>query len=200
MMDENMPIVDGKEYQGHSAKNKLIKGFRELVVKKSFEKLTVSQICETAQVSRKTFYSYFKDKNDVIEHILLKSLIQPFEELRKLYAAHDDLPVALTMEWLYRQVYEDRDFYAGISSFTGQNSLQEFILKHNIEMLSQSLASIDMPQEDKEYTVYFYAASHTMLLIKWIRDGMVVSPKKMASYYEKWTIPVWRDISQNKKR
>lgn len=181
---------------GGAAEDKLIAGFRSLVIRRGFEKLTVSQICEHANVSRKTFYTYFRDKNDVIEHIVSKSLTEPFEELRKLYAVHDDLPVALTMEWLYQKIYEDREFYMNISNFTGQNSLQDFFLKHNIEMLTDALSHIEMPDEDREYTVYFYAASHTMLLIKWIRDGMVVSPKRMAAYYEKWTIPVWRDISQ----
>lgn len=30
---------------------------------------------------------------------------------------------------------------------------------------------------------YFYASSHTMLLVKWIKDGMIIPPKQMASFY-----------------
>ena len=182
-----------------SAKNKLILSFRQLVIMKEFEKLTVAEICEKANVSRKTFYTHFKDKNDIIEQIVLHSLSQPFKEMRKLYTLHD-LPSTLLMEWLYQRIYEDKEFYANISSFTGQNSLQEFVLKHTTEMLETILESVDMSEVDKEYTVYFYAASHTLLLIKWISDGMIISPKKMAGFYDKWTIPIWKNFSQNKKR
>ena len=182
-----------------SAKNKLILSFRQLVIMKEFEKLTVAEICEQANVSRKTFYTHFKDKNDIIEQIVLHSLSQPFKEMRKLYTLHD-LPSTLLMEWLYQRIYEDKEFYANISSFTGQNSLQEFVLKHTTEMLETILESVDMSEVDKEYTVYFYAASHTLLLIKWICDGMIISPKKMAGFYDKWTIPIWKNFSQNNKR
>jgi AcrR family transcriptional regulator len=199
MKNGNIPFDSIEEIDVRSAKNKLILSFRKLVIMKEFEKLTVAEICEHANVSRKTFYTHFKDKNDMIEQNVLHSITQPFKEMRKLYTVHD-LPSTLIMEWLYQRIYEDREFYANISSFTGQNSLQEFVLQHTTEMLEDMLINVEMSVEDKEYTVYFYAASHTILLIKWIRDGMVVSPRKMASYYEKWTIPIWRDFSTNKKR
>ena len=186
-------IYAGQDMDIQSAKDKLIKGFRNLVITKNFERLTVAEICEQANVSRKTFYTYFKDKNDIIEQIVWHSLTQPFEELRKLYAFHNMAP-AFIMEWLYRRIYEDREFYSRISRFSGQNSFEEFLLKHTTEMLEKALVNVEMSAVDKEYTVYFYAASHTTLLIKWIRDGMVVSPEKMARYYEKWTIPAWREI------
>jgi len=174
-------------------------GFRHLVLKKNFEKLTVAEICEQANVSRKTFYTYFKDKNDIIEQIVRHSLTQPFAELRKLYALHDMSPTVI-MEWLYQRIYEDREFYMEISRFNGQNSLEEFLLKHTTTMLKNALSTVNMSDLDKEYTIYFYASSHTSLLIKWIRDGMVVSPAKMASFYETWTIPVWRRFYDDKLR
>lgn len=182
-----------------SAKEKLIIGFRQLVLKKNFEKLTVAEICEQANVSRKTFYTYFKDKNDIIEQIVRHSLTQPFAELRKLYVLHDMAPTVI-MEWLYQRIYEDREFYIKISRFNGQNSFEEFLLKHTTNMLENALSTVNMPDLDKEYTIYFYASSHTALLIKWIRDGMVVSPAKMASFYETWTIPIWRSFYENKLR
>lgn len=194
----NIPFGSKQENEMQTAKKKIILVFRKLVSMKDFDKITVAEICESAYVSRKTFYTYFKDKNDIIEQIFLYSITQPFREFRELYVTHD-LPAALIMEWLYQRIYEDREFYANVSKFTGQNSLQELVLKHTTEMLDKTLADSCISEIDKEYTVYFYAASHTMLLIKWIRDGMIVSPKKMGSYYEKWTIPGWIDISQNKE-
>jgi AcrR family transcriptional regulator len=193
MRKENIPFDSIQEYEVQSAKKKIIVEFRKLVIIKDFDRITVAEICENAEVSRKTFYTYFKDKNDIIEQIFLYSITQPFKEFRRLYATHE-LPATLIMEWLYQRIYEDKDFYANVSKFTGQNSLQEFILKHTTEMLDDILADVGISEKDKEYTVYFYAASHTMLLLKWIRDGMIVSPKKMGSYYEKWTIPIWRDL------
>ena len=52
--------------------------------------------------------------------------------------------------------------------------------------------------EEKEYMIYFYASSHMMLLTKWIQDGMTVPPETMASFYKKWTIPLWSDLYMQK--
>ena len=196
MEKEHIPFESVQKNEMQIAKKKIILEFRKLVIKKDFDRITVGEICEHAQVSRKTFYTYFKDKNDIIEQIFLQSITQPFREFRELYMTHD-LPASLIMEWLYQRIYEDREFYANVSRFTGQNSFQELVLKHTTETLEMILKTVDMSEKDKEYMIYFYAVSHTMLLIKWIRDGMIVSPKKMGSYYEKWTIPNWRILTQN---
>ena len=196
MGNEHIPFESMYENEMQTAKKKIIVEFRKLVIRKDFDRITVGEICEHAQVSRKTFYTYFKDKNDIIEQIFLHSITQPFREFRELYMTHD-LPASLIMEWFYQRIYEDREFYANVSRFTGQNSFQELVLKHTTETLETILKTVDMSEKDKEYTIYFYAVSHTMLLIKWIRDGMIVTPKKMGNYYEKWTIPNWKELTQS---
>ena len=37
-----------------------------LLSEKSFEEITVGQLCETAQYPRATFYNYFDDKYDLL--------------------------------------------------------------------------------------------------------------------------------------
>ena len=164
--------------------------FHKLVMEKDFKKLTVSEICEEAGVSRKTFYKYFKDKNDIVEQILIKDILNPMEQLRELYT-NMELPSGMIFNWQYQQFYNDRKFYQRISAFTGQNSFYDFILNHSTSVISERLKNLELSAIDKEYMTYFYSSSHAMLLIKWIGDGMILPPKQIASYYEKWTIPVF---------
>ena len=42
------------------------KKFKELVVKKSFDKITIKMITDEAGVIRPTFYNYFRDKYEVM--------------------------------------------------------------------------------------------------------------------------------------
>ncbi|MGN1386308.1 MAG: TetR/AcrR family transcriptional regulator [Bacillus sp. (in: firmicutes)] len=183
--------------RSQSTEDRIINSLRQLVMQKDFEKITVQEISALAGISRKTFYQHFHDKNDVIEHIILMKITQPLQELRKLYI-HHDLPSTLVLEWLYQQFYEDRIFYEHISTYTGQNSFQEFILNHTSQIISEKLADSSLSAEEKEYMIYFYASSHMMLLIKWIQDGMIVPPETMAGFYKKWTIPLWSDLNMQK--
>ena len=175
---------------------RIVQQFYFMVMENDFQKLTVSEICMAANVSRKTFYKYFKDKNDIIEQILIKDIIVPMEKLRGLYI-NMDLPASMILEWQYQQFYKERKFYRRINAFTGQNSFYEFVLKHSSELISKKLMPLKLSDVEHEYMTYFYASSHTMLLVKWIKDGMIIPPKLIASYYERWTIPIFKDYTGN---
>ena len=55
--------------------------FKELVVKKSFDKITIKMITDEAGVIRPTFYNYFRDKYEVMEWLLWEDV---FKEVSKL--------------------------------------------------------------------------------------------------------------------
>ena len=174
---------------------RIIEGFYNLVMEKDFITIKVIEICDAADVSRKTFYKYFKDKNDIVEKILIKDVVIPMQKLRELYI-NRSLPSGLILEWQYEQFYNDRKFYKRISAFTGQNSFYEFVLKYSSEIISRKLEPLHIPTIEREYMTYFYASSHAMLLVKWIKEGMVIPPNQIASYYERWTLPIFQDYSK----
>ena len=51
---------------------------KELLEKQSPDKITVQDILNESNISRPTFYKYFKDKNDLISYIFRKELCEPF--------------------------------------------------------------------------------------------------------------------------
>lgn len=182
----------------HETARKIMRSFHQLVMERDFQKLTVAEICEAAQVSRKTFYKYFKDKNDVVEQILISDVLYPMQKLRELYM-NMELPSGMILQWQYEQFYKDRKFYESISVFTGQNSFYEFMLKHSSDIISNKLEPLNLSDLEHEYMTYFYASSHTMLLVKWMKDGMLIPPKLMASYYERWTIPIFQNYDEQRR-
>lgn len=174
---------------------RIIDGFYNLVMEKDFITIKVIEICDASGVSRKTFYKYFKDKNDIVEKILIKDVVIPMQKIRELYI-NRSLPSGLILEWQYEQFYNDRKFYKRISAFTGQNSFYEFVLRYSSEIIAKKLEPLHIPDIEKEYMTYFYASSHAMLLVKWIKDGMVIPPNQIAAYYERWTLPIFQDYSK----
>lgn len=179
-----------KQFQHEKPKAyyQIIEAFRELVMTKDFEKLTVAEISQGAGISRKTFYQYFKDKNDIVERIVFENIMQPMNQMRTLSKAFA-FPSLTIMSWLYEQFYKDRLFYSKISSFTGQNSFFELILSYTSDIVAEKFSTLKISETEKEYSIYFYASSHITVLTKWINEGMKIPPQEMASFYEKWTIP-----------
>ena len=67
----------------------LAESFKELLIKGSFDKITIKMITDQAGVIRPTFYNYFCDKYEVVEWIFNEYIIEKeyleFISLLKLY-------------------------------------------------------------------------------------------------------------------
>jgi AcrR family transcriptional regulator len=51
--------------------NSLVNAFLKLLERRSFSRITVCDVCQSAMVGRSTFYAHFKDKYDLLEFWLL---------------------------------------------------------------------------------------------------------------------------------
>lgn len=51
-------------------KNKLLESFKKLLSEKSFENITIQEICELADVKRATFYKHFADKYAFLKYLV----------------------------------------------------------------------------------------------------------------------------------
>lgn len=75
--------------------NRTVRDFQNalesLLRKHPFEKLTVDQICEEALLHRSSFYRYFHDKYDLLEHLINTRLNKMLEEA----SSEDDLVVTI---------------------------------------------------------------------------------------------------------
>lgn len=154
--------------------------YHDLVVKKNTSKISVKEVCDTCHISRTTFYKYFKDCYEIIDYILLNDAIVPTYDLVK---QHVDGKLT-TINW-YLSFYKHREFYIIAIKEHGQNSLFDTIIANLFEE-NYRLHREAFPQQDAidhEYLSYKYASSQAMLLKKWMMDGMVVSPTKMADYF-----------------
>ena len=59
----------------HSTRNDLADALRQLLSDRSLDKITVQNIADAANVSRKTFYYHFQDVYDLLEWMLEQCLL-----------------------------------------------------------------------------------------------------------------------------
>lgn len=62
-------------------KDKLAQSFQDLVLSKPFNKISIKDITDGAQVIRPTFYNHCQDKNEVFEYILQDELFDSLENM-----------------------------------------------------------------------------------------------------------------------
>ena len=164
---------------------KLLAGsFRELVLKKPVEKITIKEITDGAGVIRVTFYNHFQDKYELLEWIVREETVNPFRMLLKNGMERQALV------FMFNSIQHDRDFYTHAVRLEGQNSFESILRNCFSEMVTEYLLE-HTSGERKKYEWLtprrigeFYGQALAYILITWIRSGMYETPEHMAEMYE----------------
>lgn len=87
---EEEPAVSRRERRKQEIRNKIIEAAISLFEAKGIEDTTLEDICETADISRPTFYSYYPSKNELISALVEKLWINVASEVAEKSIAKDE--------------------------------------------------------------------------------------------------------------
>ena len=163
----------------------LAESFKELLIKGSFDKITIKMITDQAGVIRPTFYNYFQDKYEVMEWLLWEDVFKEVSELMEQERGMESLKL------LFRKFEEDKTYYEKVFEVTGQNSfeemlygrifnMEEILVKHHpLKHLS------NMPHVDEKVFLEFHAISLVNGLKYWlIRESKNISAGDAMEFYQ----------------
>ncbi len=156
--------------------DRFIESLKELMTGKSFQKITVEDICRKASLSRGTFYHYFRDKYDLS--------FQPYRRQAELELQQ----LRLTGDWelltcnLYHHFLQNREYYTKLLKDMSQNSFVPSLIAHSRPYFIKAIEEYtDLSLDDELlFALKFnnYAAVYTV--IEWIQSGMKESPEEMS--------------------
>ena len=92
---------------------------KKLMVEKSFEKVSIGEICDACDMNRKSFYYHFHDKYELVIWIFKNEFLDR-AKTRPEDSAWD------TLSRLARYFYANKIFYRRILTVSGQNSFIEY--------------------------------------------------------------------------
>lgn len=172
------------------------RAFRELVAEKPYRSITVSDICERAHLSRKSFYSRFSNKEDIVAVIFRRDIIKPLEDINTLfdYSEVRNMGVLPYIK-MYQSLYENRDFYEHLVRPTGTGGdvfvrvATDAIYRYDLPLIA--ILGVTADETEADYIAYFFASSQAMLMRKWISEQMAMPVEKLASLYLRMTESFW---------
>lgn len=178
-------------------------GFKELLYEKPYRSIKVSDICSHSHISRKSFYSYFNNKEDVLSEIFIEDVVDPIRNINSLftYAQTKDM-YSLIYEKIYEEIYKNSGLYIRlVKPMRGMDDTflrvaTNAIYDLNIEILSNQ--DFKGGSRKADYVAYFFASSQAMLIQKWICDEMPYTPKELGSLYDEMTRRFWMETFGSK--
>jgi AcrR family transcriptional regulator len=157
----------------------------ELILEKEYEKVTVQDVIDRANVGRSTFYAHFEDK----EQLLLSGfepLRAEFEDFMEGRTVDEETPWALSLS-MFQQAQKQRGGYLTLTHF--QKYLYGYLLDHLKEQLPKRNKSIP-----PELLAHYVASSFIALLAWWIDNDYPRSAEQMNEYFRQLVEPGTRAI------
>lgn len=150
----------------------LVAGMKHLITVMPFEKITVKEIADAANVKRPTFYNHFRDKYDVVEYILKQELIEPARTL----VSCDMLEEATRL--MLVTMKKEKEFYIRMAKI-GEDRIFHRIVRQLLKDLLLDVMRERMVDDDNgnpmltmDNIAEYYAYCITFGISKWIQKGM----------------------------
>lgn len=165
--------MDKRHIENMRVKKSIEEALFILLKKKKFSEITVSDIIRSSGVARNSYYRNFDSKEAIIESYIARQHEEVgkaihYSENRSELFTYDNLLVSL-------EHYLKQKFYILQLYDNGFGSL----IQDELNMFAEELMG-DMPNDSIEkYELYFITGAAYNMVIKWLKNGAVESPKEL---------------------
>jgi AcrR family transcriptional regulator len=152
----------------------------QLIGEKDFEKITINEIAERADVNRGTIYSHYSDKYDLLDKCLEDQLYQLIEICSVLDETEPN-PSKSSLLRTLEQMEKNALFYRNLLSNKGvpsfRNHLQEIMNKQIREQIIENNLSLD--ELSKDIVVQFLSSAIVGVIEWWFSHKMPCSVEEI---------------------
>lgn len=174
--------MNGKDDRRSQRTRRLLgEAFVQLLRTRGYSAITVSDIIERAGVGRSTFYSHYRDKDD----LFISEMDRVIETLGHGLPIQKEMPFFPSLG-LFRHIGEEYELYKSLLWTPGIDLLIKHLqtsLTHRIEQgLQRTSSDFEIPAP---ILANFIAGSFLTLLKWWLENKMIYSPEQINEIFMK---------------
>lgn len=166
-----------KEEISESTKRRIADSLKKIMAKKSFDKITVREILEDADITRPTFYYHFEDVYDLMVWMFNTELLALLEKSENCITW--DEGILLVLEY----VEQNRAVCLCAYNSIGRDAMQRLFMENTKAIMQRFIDNIvaDTPAkaEDVEFICEFYTIAFVGNLAQWLRFPQGRTPEDM---------------------
>lgn len=170
-----MTKVDRRIAKSQEAiKNALI----ELMNEKHFDQITLQEISDRANVSRRTVYLHYTDKFDLLDKLIeehINKLEELFEELSKV-------DFITTGQAIFEYFQTNYLFFLTMLVKGGANNFRTQYIEFSVELLKGEVNTAEGKNKglSEDIIVRFVSAAYVEVVEWWLKNEMPYAPRVMA--------------------
>jgi len=159
-----------------------------LILEKGFDRVTVTDIIDRADVGRSTFYAHFTDKHDVFDDMIgdLSGYLRGGATATAPELFSFSLP-------LFEHVHEQRAVISALFGDGHDSIANKAVSKALSAMVREELAPLDARPSNEvpslDLLVEFVVATYALVTRNWIDSGFAGSPRELDQNFRSLVIP-----------
>lgn len=162
------------------SKKMLTEGLIKLMETNDYSMITVTQICQEAQLSRRTFYRLYETKEEILQEYM-NFLAKEFIDMVSKEAPGHYTEVAMIYFEFWKQ-------HVDFLNLLKKSKMLDLIHSTAGE-IAPVIFQIVKPDVQVDAEVLSFSLSYSLgglngILIKWIEEGMMVSPEQIKTILE----------------
>ncbi|HIU16000.1 MAG TPA: TetR/AcrR family transcriptional regulator [Candidatus Ventricola intestinavium] len=172
--------------------------FSALLAEKSYSKITVQEILDTADIGRTTFYAHFETKDDLLKELcreLFEHIIRSTVDSTHTHGLETDggAPQSVFLHLLQHLQENDNNILGLLSGENNEIFLRCF--KDSLNGLIQSqVASLKRNQEiPRDFLINHISGSFVEMVLWWIKGHRRQTPAELDRYFRAVMRPVLED-------
>lgn len=177
---------DKNDRRSQRTRQLISEAFVELLMERGYEAMSIRDVIERANVGRSTFYSHFKDK----EELFVSQLDRLLEALSyHLPQEHVEQNPFFPSLGLFQHIQEQQKLFRALSWSSGVDILTRHLQKSMSEKIEEKLKASGQIYEVPVPVMANFLAGSFLTLVKWWLDNkMVYSPEEMDVMYRELAV------------
>lgn len=173
----------------------LWEALRTLLAERSFEQISVTDICEGATINRTTFYKHFESKYELLSYGL-KYDQETAHRKRRLVRSPEEREEEIVQ--FLEEISSERHYYRHLLVDKEDQWLSTLLRRQTAEDIEARLANAQT--HGRRFPIplpviaQFYAGARLALVIWWLENEGMVSPEELAHYWSslcQGKVPLW---------
>jgi AcrR family transcriptional regulator len=186
-VSRNLADLDKKgDQRVRRTRDRLGDALVELLIQKPFDEITVQDVLERAGVGRSTFYTHYRDKND----LFLSDAEDFFQGMATALSRFGDKSERVApVQELFAHIAEVRPFYDALVESGRVHDVMELGQEHFARGIEQRLNEMPraraIPSDRRGAIAHGLAGTLFSLLAWWVQHRMPLSPEEMDKLFHK---------------
>jgi len=169
-----------------------------LILGKGYQKITVQDIIDRANVGRSTFYSHYRDKEDLLFSGFDELAHDLHRHMRSPDASDDNQGHLLHSLEFFTHAYDNKELYMAMTESGGGELILDIARQHMGNHIEVHLNQFPFIGEEIPLTVItnFLAGSLLTMIVWWLEQKTPYTPEEMDDMFNALAMPgVWSMIS-----